>query len=52
MANDRAQGEYLRSLTQEESLAVFMELCEGIPELRSYRPPKPPPVVLFRLWRS
>ena len=52
-ANRRATEEYLRSLTVEESIEIFEDLCEGFPELRD-RPPLPrdPPVPLFRIWKA
>ena len=52
-ANARADAEWLRSLTIEESARIIEDLCRGIPELGT--PPSetdPPPVVLFRMWGS
>ena len=51
-ANRKAWLEWLRSLTPEESTRVFEDLSEGIPELDKDRPASPPPVSLFRLWKS
>ncbi|MBI4612224.1 MAG: hypothetical protein HY720_01305 [Planctomycetes bacterium] len=51
-ANERATADGLRSLTLEEGIAIFEELCEGFPELGEVDPPDDPPVVLFKLWRD
>jgi hypothetical protein len=50
-ANERAWRAHLASLTTAESIRIFEELCEGIPELDRERPPLGHPVPLFRLWR-
>ncbi len=43
---------WLRSLTMEESIRIFEDLCSGIPEVIQRADRDPPPVVLFRIWRS
>jgi len=48
----RADEEWLRSLTMEESIRIFEDLCQGIPEVEPRPDRDPPPVVLFRIWRS
>jgi hypothetical protein len=50
LANRRATIERLRSLSEEESIAIFEDLSEGIPEIEN-ESKSPPPVVLFRIWR-
>ncbi len=51
-ANRKAHLAWLDSLTDVESAAVLEDLCQGFPELEETRPPKEPPIVLFRIWRS
>jgi hypothetical protein len=51
-ANARADAEWLRSLTVEESARILEDLCRGIPELAVDATLDPPPVVLWRMWRS
>lgn len=51
-ANERADETWLRSLSVEESALILEDLCRGIPELRVIPELDPPPVVLWRLWRS
>jgi len=51
-ANARADAERLRSLSIEESIRLFEDLSRGIPELSERPELDPPPVVLFRLWKT
>ncbi|MBI4606422.1 MAG: hypothetical protein HY721_31035 [Planctomycetes bacterium] len=51
-ANARADEAWLRSLSMEESARILEDLCRGIPELGVTSELDPPPVVLWRLWRS
>ncbi|MBI4585527.1 MAG: hypothetical protein HY717_16050 [Planctomycetes bacterium] len=51
-ANARADEEWLRSLSMEESIRIFEDLCLGIPELGVTSQRDSPPVVLWRIWRS
>lgn len=51
-ANARADETWLRSLSMEESALILEDLCRGIPELCVSSELDPPPVVLWRLWRS
>jgi hypothetical protein len=50
-ANAQADAIWLRSLSVEESVLIFEDLCRGIPELSDRSELDPPPVVLRRLWR-
>ncbi|NUN48808.1 MAG: hypothetical protein HUU15_08285 [Candidatus Brocadiae bacterium] len=50
-ANRRATKDWLRSLAREESIRLFEELSEGIPEAEWAGAPDEPPVVLFRIWK-
>ena len=49
---ERADEEWLRSLTLEESIRILEDLCQGIPEVELRPDRDPPPVVRFRTWRS
>jgi hypothetical protein len=49
--NARADATWLRSLSLEESVRIFEDLCNGIPEVSVQLELDPPPVVLSRLWR-
>ncbi len=51
-ANARADEAWLRSLSMEESACILEDLCRGIPELKMTAELDPPPVVLWRIWRS
>ena len=51
-ANARADEAWLRSLSMDESARILEDLCRGIPELSVTSELDPPPVVLWRLWRS
>jgi hypothetical protein len=51
-ANAQADGDWLRSLSIEDSVLLFEDLSRGIPELSEHPDLDPPPVVLWRLWRS
>ncbi|MBI3268842.1 MAG: hypothetical protein HYZ53_07455 [Planctomycetes bacterium] len=51
IANRRALLDWLDSLTTEESIRVFENLSGSLPEFHADRLPKPPPVVLFPVWR-
>jgi hypothetical protein len=48
----RSDEAWLRSLSVEESIRIFEDLCRGIPEIPLRAERAPPPVVLFRIWRS
>lgn len=51
-ANDRATAVWLSSLSEEESVRIFEELCEGIADAPLPEAiPDPAPVVLFRIWK-
>ena len=44
--------EWLRSLSVEDSIAIFEDLCAGIPELADQdRAADPPPPVLASIWK-
>jgi hypothetical protein len=47
-----ADDAWLRSLSLEESIRIFEDLCNGIPEVPVQAQRDPPPVVLFRMWRT
>jgi hypothetical protein len=49
--NARADQAWLRSLSIGESIAIFEDLCRGIPELSITPELDPPPVALWRIWR-
>ena len=51
-ANAHADEAWLRSLSIEESARILEDLCRGIPELEVTPELDPPPVVLWRIWRS
>ena len=51
-ANARADAAWLRSLSLEESACILEDLCRGIPELGMTTELDPPPVVLWRVWKS
>jgi hypothetical protein len=50
-ANARADKAWLTGLSTEESIRVFEDLCQGIPEISPVPYRDPPPVVLFPIWR-
>ena len=50
-ANARATEAWLVSLTPEESIRIFEDLCRGIPELDVLTDTDGPPPVLCRAWR-
>ena len=49
-ANHRAEMRWLRSLSEEESIAIFEDLCQGIPGTERTDSSDPPPVVLGAIW--
>ncbi len=51
-ANARADETWLRSLSIDDSALILEDLCRGIPELGVTSDLDPPPVVLWRMWRS
>jgi hypothetical protein len=51
-ANRRAEQAWLESLTVDEAIALFEDVCRGVPELDRADIPDDPPVVLFLLWRD
>jgi hypothetical protein len=51
-ANARANEAWLRSLSVAESIQIFEDLCQGIPEISPSSERDPPPVVLARIWRT
>ncbi len=51
-ANARADEAWLRSLSMDESALILEDPCRGIPELSVTSELDPPPVVLWRVWRS
>jgi hypothetical protein len=51
-ANARAEAAWLAGLSIEESIRIFEDLCQGIPEVSPAAAPDPRPVVLGPIWRS
>ncbi len=50
-ANAQADEAWLAALSTEESIRIFEDLCQGIPEISPAPHRDPPPVVLFPIWR-
>jgi hypothetical protein len=48
-ANAQADATWLRSLSVDESVLIFEDLCRGIPEVSRRLDLDPPPVVMSRL---
>ena len=50
-ANRKATTKWLQALPLEESLRIFEDLAEGIPELDFERTSTDHPIPLFKIWR-